>query len=407
MEPGFCERYKREMTPRNHFLCQTEVKYRILFTQQMKHLACKHFDTYTGKNKICKQCCGKGNIKIKIFNCQVHGECTMVGNLPGIQSCKKCKDFQCMECDYSKGDTCPNCGTKLESYNPSIPVTRECYSEAPQMLFYPDGSKAKLRNICQERRYGSACFYVGCGPSLLQQNLKLLRQRPFSVFAVNNVAAKLVRPNFWCCGDEPKSFHDTIWRDPTIMKFVPFAKANKHFYFKEGTKGNKVLNSGYTARDAPNTYQFDLLGRFDHKTFLSEAGFSWGCDKGIKDSIGIGSGRSTMLVAIKLMYYLGFSRVYLLGCDFNMRHDESGDGKGKTYAFSQYKHKGGCSTNNDCYEIMNKRFLALRPEFEKNKFQVYNCTPNSNLDAFDYMDYEAAIEKESHQYPINIVNMYG
>jgi hypothetical protein len=404
IETGFCERYKKFMTPHKVHLCQTNEAYRILFETQMKHHTCEHFDTYTGENKVFKQCCGARDIKLKIFNCDVHGKCTMTGKLEGIKSCAHCSDFKCMECDYSKGDTCPNCGTKLENFDPSIPVTRECYSQAPDnMLFHADGTQARLKNLYCEPKYGSACFYIGGGPSLLKQDLTLLNERPISTFAVNNVAAKIVRPTFWCGADEPKSFHNSIWQDPTITKFVPTTKSHKHFYFKTGTK---LVNSGYVAAQAPNVYQFNMLGKFDHKTYLTEPGFTWGCDKGVKDSIGIASGRSVMFIAMKMMFYLGFSRVYLLGCDFNMQHDESGNGKGKTYAFSQYKHKGGCNTNNDCYEIMNKRFMALRPTFEKNNFQVMNCTPDSNLHVFDHMDFEEAINKEKLQDSVNVSNMY-
>ena len=97
------------------------------------------------------------------------------------------------------------------------------------------------------------------------------------------------------------------------------------------------------------------------------------------------------VVALKLIYYLGFRRVYLLGCDFDMVF-------GTPYAFAQQKHKGGCSSNNTCYHIMTKRFEALKEQFEKANFKIINCTPNSGLKLFPTMPYEKAVEKEHKKF---------
>ena len=108
-----------------------------------------------------------------------------------------------------------------------------------------------------------------------------------------------------------------------------------------------------------------------------------------------------MYPAFRLMYYLGFRNVYLLGCDFNMVHDGEHKGKkgGTTYAFEQYKWKGGVVTNNLNYDILSKRFVGLTDHFKHHNFKVWNSTPNSKLTAFPYMDLDKAVKKAKASLP--------
>ena len=406
--PGYCNRYHKEITPHNWHLCQTREDYRKKWEDNVKHFKCEHFGAYTNKLEICPSC--RGKVKVKIFDCTIHGECTFTKHIPNIACCKSCKEFQCVECKFDKTGKCIKCGYVLET-KPHIPeadtIVRECKEPKDEMtlVYTSDGNPAFIRDQYSSPM-GSSIFFIGCGPSLLQQNLELLRQPHIQTFAVNNVAAKTFkRPTFWCCVDEPKSFHEIIWSDPSIIKFLPMNKSGKHFY--KVKNGKNFINSGYAAHKNPNVFLFNLNAEFNHNTFLTENSVNWGCNRGIGDSLGIKSGRSVLLCAFKLMYYLGFKRIYLLGCDFNMQHDDKGNGRGLTYAFSQYKWKGGCKTNNDCYSIIDKRLTALRPLLEEKGVTVKNCTPNSKLTAFDYMDYEEAVKEEAYKEKVYTNDMYG
>lgn len=406
--PGYCERFSQDMNPYRWKLCQTREDYRSRWDQNVEHYKCEHFGAYTNESRLCQSC--KGKVKIKIFDCAIHGKCTFSKCFAdgSIACCKGCKDFKCVQCKFDKNGKCIHCGYVLEK-RPHIPeadtIVRECHDPVTEMplLYSRDGNPLYLKNLFSSQ-YGTSIFFIGSGPSLLKQNLDLLKEKHITTFAVNNVAAKLVKPNLWCCVDEPKAFHNVIWDDPTIMKFIPSNKSGKHFYRVIG--GKPFQNSNCPAMRTPNTYVFNLKGHFDHKTFFTENEVSWGCEKGVEDSLGIKAGRSVLLPSFRLMHYLGFKRIYLLGCDFNMQHDPKGKGKGLTYAFSQYKHAGGCKTNNDCYSIMDKRLAALRPLLEEDGVKVYNCTPNSKMTAFDFMDYEEAIEKERFKEKVFTNNMY-
>lgn len=53
-------------------------------------VACVHRGEATGLRK-CPSC--KGSVKVKIFACAIHGECTLAKPLEGVACCGGCKDF--------------------------------------------------------------------------------------------------------------------------------------------------------------------------------------------------------------------------------------------------------------------------------------------------------------------------
>ena len=94
-----------------------------------------------------------------------------------------------------------------------------------------------------------------------------------------------------------------------------------------------------------------------------------------------------MLAVLKIMYLLGFRNVYLIGADFNMSEK-------LTYHFEEDRHKGAVKNNLNTYKkLESEYFPMLKPYFDDVGFKVYNCTKNSKLTAFPYIDYEKAIQK--------------
>ena len=92
-----------------------------------------------------------------------------------------------------------------------------------------------------------------------------------------------------------------------------------------------------------------------------------------------------MLAAIRILFILGFRRVFLLGVDFKM------DAK-TTYHFEQSRHSGSINGNTKTYGLLNERFDELRPLFEQEDFYVFNCNPESGLKSFDHVSYEDAVK---------------
>lgn len=109
-----------------------------------------------------------------------------------------------------------------------------------------------------------------------------------------------------------------------------------------------------------------------------------------------------MYVALRLLFYLGVRRLYLLGCDFRMKKGS------QNYAFEQDRSDGSVNGNNSSYRVLNVRLKHLVPYFTKEGYEIFNCTPDSGLTAFPYVPYEDAIVDACARMPekINTAGMY-
>jgi hypothetical protein len=135
----------------------------------------------------------------------------------------------------------------------------------------------------------------------------------------------------------------------------------------------------------PNVWFYPRNSNFNHETYISEPSVNWGGCKEV-DTLGHKGSRSVMLAALKLCIYLGFRRIFLLGCDFRMEHGE------QNYAFEQSRAAAAVNGNNSTYRALFDRFKHLRPELEKAGIEVYNCNPDSALTVFDHVPFEEAVE---------------
>ena len=229
---------------------------------------------------------------------------------------------------------------------------------------------------------GMPIFLTLSGPSLTNHNLSLIQEEGAFSFGVNNSWA-VHRPTFWTCADPPKKFLSQGWLDPRILKFVPEGKINHKLRKKID---GEFHSSSISTRDCPNVVYYPRNTDFDHLFFLSEPTVNWGNMGGVKDSLGISGGRSVMLAAIRLSFYLGFRSIYLLGCDFKME-----EGK-QNYAFQQERTKGAVNGNNSTYNALIKRFEALKPLFHRRGLSVYNCNKDSKLKIFPFRSLEDGIQ---------------
>lgn len=299
-------------------------------------------------------------------------------------------------CKFNKKGKCANCGYIVPNYNPSIETTRECRVTATDMplIYTRDGNPCFFKNIFEEQ----SIFYLGSGPSLKETDLSFLSSRGILSAGVNNIAAwSIIRPNIWVISDEPKSFHEVIWKDPAIMKFIPEKDSGKPFKLASGNWAR------YAVRLCPNTWIYRLTSKFDTTTFLTEDYVAFGREKGVADNLDLKGSRSTMLAAIKILFYLGFRNVFLLGCDFEMLEE-------KPYVFPQKKKKPGIITNNSSYKILEQRLTALKPKFKEVNFNIYNCTKGSKLQTFPFLPVTDAIQMSLEDFYTekpNLEGMYG
>lgn len=264
------------------------------------------------------------------------------------------------------------------------------YVQSVPMLFTRDGHNMWLGD---HYRGGHAFLILG-GPSfgeLLKESFEfkgknrttseILDYPGHITMSVNN-SVRTYRPNLWACVDSPSHFIKSIWLDPKIQKFVPFCHTEKTLFDNETWKETDIK-----VGDCPNVLYYRRNEHFQDKQFMHEDTFNWGNHKNH------GGGRSVMLVAFRMLYYLGIRNVYLLGCDFNMDDDSK-------YHFEQDRTKGSQNGNMSTYSKLKKRFADLKPQLDELGYNVWNCNPDSKLDVFPHMSFIDAARKASANMPL-------
>lgn len=256
------------------------------------------------------------------------------------------------------------------------------YGQCSPKIFTRDSAQVNIEGLYR----GRAAFMICNGPSLVsgRYDLTMLKRPGVITYGINN-GPKTVRPNFWTCVDDPKRFLKSIWLDPTICKIVPHAHAEKPLFDNEKWtdlemphpltgKVQKVL-----VGECPNVLYFHRNSKFMADRFLDEDTINWG------NAAEYGGGRSVMLPTLRLLYILGFRKVFMLGADFKMSETY-------TYHFDEQRNKGAVKGNMATYDRMkNEYFPSLKPIFDDKGFEVYNCTEGSELKTFPFVEYEDAI----------------
>lgn len=261
------------------------------------------------------------------------------------------------------------------------------YGQSSPMVFTRDGHNMWLGDMYR----GRSAFLILSGPSfetVLNSNSnefnkpysELLKSPGFITMSVNNAVSSF-RTDLWVSNDPPSQFIKSVWLDPKIMKFCPWDNEKKTIF--DSTKWEML---DITPGDCPNTFFFRRNDKFNADTFMYEDTFNWGSSKDF------GGKRSVMLIAIRMLYYLGIRNIFLLGCDFKMTKDY-------TYHFSQKRHDSSIKSNNSTYEVLIERFNQLNPHFEKLGLKVYNCNPESNLTSFKKIDIDTAIKMSTEGFP--------
>lgn len=317
----------------------------------------------------------RDTIDIEVRECAEHSEC-----VDRTWESKETGAKPCVECD----DVAP-------------PITAFSREEIFTKGFLVN-NRGEPANCLFDAYQGASCFLVCGGPSLTTMPLELLDKRGVTVAAVNNVAAMLVRPSLWFSVDHAGSFHESIWRDPSIMKF---ARRDRSHDMIRSQDGDRWKYGDTQANRTPNVWFFNFGEGFDAETYLTCNPPTWKGWFTLPNGVERDT-RSCMLPTLRILFWLGFRTIYLVGADFNMLNK-------KPYAFHELKDRDACGKNNTTYGVLGHWFHDLEPIFRANGLRVVNVTPGSKLDAFEKMEFTDAIKEVSETVPIatTVRGMYG
>ena len=144
---------------------------------------------------------------------------------------------------------------------------------------------------------GSACCILGSGRSVrgrLKELSSQLRGNQISPFSINWGGFDAdsgwdCYPALWTSYDYVDRFSANLFRDPSVLKFVP--QGREHEWLSDGR---------YSASECPNVYSF--------RHSVKQLGNFFGSGPII-------DGKDSFVQAIDIAIRLGFKRIFLAGCD--------------------------------------------------------------------------------------------
>ena len=220
---------------------------------------------------------------------------------------------------------------------------------------------------------GRTAFLVGRGWSATPAVWKQMTESGIPIMAVNDIPAGF-EPAMWCTGDPPSYFNRDIWLNPRIVKFSPFEHC-REFIPRLSAYGPDNQKKPV---DCPNVHFFRKNLNHDHRNFLATPWLCWGSHwfgkntPFCQENNGV---KSSLLVGLRLLWHMGFDRVYLVGVDC-APHE---------YPYPSY------------IEGLNWHLERLKPVFDKVGYRVFNTNPDSHIRCFPFAavaDAEVAVAKQ-------------
>jgi hypothetical protein len=220
---------------------------------------------------------------------------------------------------------------------------------------------------------GETLFLMGGSPALRELPLDLLRKPGVITLGMNNLPCFFPSPKLWVCADKPLCFSPHIFTSPEITKFTMISRRGLEV---PDTGGKRIM-------DCPNVFFFGAHERFTYKNFL---------DPG-RDLVWW---RSVFPIALQLAWKLGFKKVFLVGCSFNMNKRT-----GEQYAWKTKLTADQAQYSHNTYSRDVDRLRALLPTFARKGFEVISSTPGSRANEFlSYVPLAQAVEEALRGKPV-------
>ena len=240
---------------------------------------------------------------------------------------------------------------------------------------------------------GQRCFIIGSGPSIKEQDLSLLKNE--YTFTVNQLARNdqfhKIQP----------TFH--VWSDPEFF--------DEKMEAKEKAEIEKCVRAVYAADSHPDVFyigkSYESICRMDlpkDKThFFVQGNAIFPEFNGFVDySTAIPSFRTVIHYCITLAVYMGFSEIYLLGCDctgfvsYAAAQDEHTDKNYQYgYAISDVEKKRMQKAYSKpidqlliVYGKLIRDYSILEKYCRKHQAKLVNCTAGGVLNSLERQRYE-------------------
>lgn len=249
----------------------------------------------------------------------------------------------------------------------------------------------------KDKFLGKRCFVLGTGPSLKKQNLKLLENEV--IFTVNQFMRldqfKYIHTDFHVWNDSAyfdfNKDEEQLQEKVDLIKLVgkhavSFFPYNKAYHFVRDNKLNEELCVNYYHEDVKVPLEKEYL---DPTSLMPEVG-------------------TAVLSAVNIAFYMGFSEIYLLGCDCTDILTVIA-AKNEEIASVHYAYDENESVKNQVKNMLTNRPLEIIYGLQRTKFmafrrlkeicdesavKIYNCTEGGLLEGIPRKKFESLFDEE-------------
>lgn len=214
---------------------------------------------------------------------------------------------------------------------------------------------------------GERCFIVGTAPSLNKTNLSLLKDE--YVFGVNTLYKAIDRigktPQYW--GITDVDVFKQIGLQVLELNTILFLTGKAGMYYLDNKDEYRYCREPVVVK---NLGRMNYWERFGHDL-----------------KKGVYGGRTVVIDScIQTAFHLGFSEIYLLGCDCDYSKGHHFDGKEHAHV---KKKEGGkpMSEQIDRERVMDS-YRVCKRAIECRGKKIVNCTVGGRLEVFDRMKLE-------------------
>jgi len=240
------------------------------------------------------------------------------------------------------------------------------------------GHNKKNIRALRDKYYGKRCFIIGNGPSLNKIDLSLLKDE--YTFGVNSIFLKTdengFSPTFYIVEDRHvmNDNKERINKYNANIKFFP-SIYKKFIKNRKGTIFFK-MDSGYYNKTSP----FFCIPRFSPDA-----------------SDVIYCGQSVTMINLQLAYYLGFTKIYLIGMDhsYSIPRDAIVNGEQIESTSSDPNHfhpdyfGKGKKWHDPHLDRVERTYMYYRIVFEAKNREIINATTGGQLEIFKRMDFNS------------------
>lgn len=227
----------------------------------------------------------------------------------------------------------------------------------------------KFKDIHKNKR----CFILGTGPSLKNVNPKYLEGE--ITFGVNHLykseLLKYIIPTYYCLVDNKFSNeHSNITKKlvKEMKETTFFLRTETYTTFNTSTHAPVNVNYLYSKLYPVGKYKKNDIAKNSKATF------------------------NVVPECIKIAMYMGFTEIYLLGCDFNsfasINVEHCYDNENQKIISKRSRTLGEELKE---YSIVSSIHYSLKEYADANNISIINLTTNSLLDAYEKKNIEDVI----------------